>query len=216
MRYEDPTSDVRTSRPTARPVVADRNKSKARLNIATKLEILTSILEPSSSSARGESLAARLLQSDSVPTSIRQFNSWSSASLIDRLRAELPRFEPNANATLNGHPALLEAVRSAIEGIRSLSRKRRVVSYDERVTSLKRALSTANQKCSILEAELASAWTSNRELKAEVDRLGRRYAALQREFQVCSANAGPPQCGEKPAKAQRSGKVIPLTRANDV
>jgi hypothetical protein len=167
-----------------KPKVAFSNQEAAQENIRTKCELLEQIVGTS----RGPRIAeTRTVQVDSeildaLPSSVRQFNAWTSESLPAILHSKSGDFTTNAQATLKGC-RYFDRVQSVVDFIKLLkdapsgaSTKEGNLAYHKRETKLAIELRLIAERVII-------------DLKREVIRLRNDQVNLERKLASATQEA---------------------------
>ena len=175
-------SKARRSGP--KPKVAYANHDAAVVNIATKRDALTTLVERVAKViAKGEPRLVEAAQElvKLLPVSVRQFNAWSSDQLPDDWSSELAVFRVSANQTL-----LKSGQRETVKLAVDLAKEVRERPSDEArkretAAGLRRDLRLAVQLRLIAEHEILRLKGELRDSKEREDDLGAQLAAANRE-----------------------------------
>jgi hypothetical protein len=177
-----------------KPAVAFSNHAQAVARIRAKYEALTMAVQEIRSAevardAGERSWAASLLES--LPTSQRQFNAWSSEQLAAYPALETESFSSNAQVTLKGS-GLIDSVDQVLAHVRALQQvKPPEAVREDTIASLRRRLAVANRLREIAETQVI-------ELKSAV--LDARSAEDKEAAKVVSAKK---MAGDTIAKLRR-------------
>ncbi|MDP3683552.1 MAG: hypothetical protein Q8S01_06425, partial [Ignavibacteria bacterium] len=116
-----------------------------------------------------------------LPTSVRQFNGWTSVSLSPELAGRFEKFDRNANVTLRADPHALRRVEIALGGVKLLigNQAKRVV--PEKISFLRRKLQMVEALKEIAEKELRTEMKRTVLLNAQVLSLQHKAKELERE-----------------------------------
>jgi len=169
-----------------KPAVADSNRENAIANVETKKAFLTTATlrmtanEPTS--AEAFEVTRRL--SASLPTSLRQFNVWTSESFIAWGEPDWPRFTRNAQKTLVVNKKV-EIVQKSID-LALAARTKFLTAPDQakqdRVSGLKSRLKDRQTLLDISEDTLKAELTKSAALKRKIVLLQKEVVDVTAEF----------------------------------
>jgi len=171
---------------SAKPRIAERNEALAKQNIITKLGFLQLHLKAAAeakhlSTIDNEGVHATAVQR-ALPTSIRQFNAFSTQELPMDVRDRAPSMMRNANDTLSRHRELRASVMDAVDAWeRHLKARSSAVSASDSLAKMRRIVAFNQTVRKIAERELLAAREQVGSLTAELLQVQRALGALQRQ-----------------------------------
>lgn len=170
-------------RAKGKPAVAHKNQQDAALNIATKIGVLESFkrrLAPvGPRSISNETALTPLLRS--LPTSVRQFNAWTSDAVPKEFIADVQPFKTNANDTIRTDDATLLQVQGLVDAVKQIDAAWTGQVEPSRIATLRRNLQLAEALRDIAETELKAQMRVTQSLRSQVSASQQSFDALERE-----------------------------------